>query len=334
VSNQWRQIMKALFLLLCLSFAGKVSAQPPALDPVEATKLAERMCRQLPNVAIILEKIVISDPTELPKLQVGNAGAARDIPVTDDVYDTLVSLGSYSIPCLVDRLTDARWMPDPRSEPLLGAPVVGDVAYMILLDKGVDDILPSLARKREMRMDEYFIWPSIGNHRPRLQAAVRAWLRKHPNCCAAPPITRAAAPAQPKFRMSPVALTSGRTQFARLRPGMTPAQALRIAGKPDAMDHASRDSGKQEIGLLGYGNNNETLAYLYFIERWSDNIATRDPLRDRYVIVYFSGEGKLTRVFSNVASIPPMFPSTSRTWMRLMWGWPPIPPTSPSARNR
>ena len=128
-------------VLLLLALASTMSAQqvgPAALDRDQATKLAELMCRQLPNVATILEII---------QTQATNVGPAKDPPVTDDVYDTLVWLGPYSLPCLVDRLTDTRWMPDPRSEPLLGAPVVGDVAYMILADKGVHDVLPELCGK-------------------------------------------------------------------------------------------------------------------------------------------------------------------------------------------
>ena len=57
-----------------------------------------------------------------------------------------------------------------------------------------------------------------------------------------------------------------------------------------------------KIALLGdcARDHNETLAYIYFTERWTDAIAQRDPLRDRYIIVFFSAEDKLTRMFSNV----------------------------------
>lgn len=151
-------------------------------------------------------------------------------------------------------------------------------------------------------MDDYFLWPSIGNHRLRLQTAVQAWLLKHPNCCAAPRIVWAAN--APKSRMSATELTRARTQFSQLRPGMGPAQVLKIAGKPDAIDSGS-DPNRWHISLLGLCANehNENLAYIYFTERWADEIARRDPLRDRYVIVFFSAEGKLTRMFSNIAAI-------------------------------
>jgi hypothetical protein len=74
--------------------------------------------------------------------------------------------------------------------------------------------------------------------------------------------------------------------------------------------------------LLGFcsGNHNENLAYIYFVERWREEIARRDPLHDQYVILYFSGEGKFTRMFSNIADIPPVFPRSSASWQQLMWG--------------
>ena len=316
-------IDRVLFLLLVVlsSAAGAAEQAPPSgLDPSQATKLAQLMCRQLPNVATILEIIKANDAP---------VGPANDPPVIDDVYDTLVWLGPYSLPCLVDRLADTRWMPDPRSEPLLGAPVVGDVSYMILADMGVRDLLPRLAHKKpnELRMDDYFLWPSVGDHRRRLQAAVREWLARHPDCCAAPQIIRTPR-SRAKFRMSATDLERAQAQFSRLRPGMSSAQVLDIAGKPDAIDRGPdqpQESASQRVGLLGYcaNDHNENLAYIYFMERWSDEIAARDPLRDRYVLLFFSAEGKFTRMFSNVADIPPIFPSNQAIWERLMWG-PPV----------
>ena len=278
------------------------------------------MCRQLPNVATILE-IIQTNTT--------NVGPAKDPPVTDDVYDTLVWLGPHSLPCLVDRLTDTRWMPDPREEPLLGVPVVGDVAYMILADKGVHDVLPELAHKKpnEMRMDDYFLWPGIGNHRLRLQTAVRGWLLKNRNCCAAPPIIWTASLSAPKLRVSEAELTKARNRLSQLHPGMSPTQVQKIVGIPDGIDRSgdgTNDPSSERLGLLGFcaNDHNEHLAYIYFIERWTDKIARRNPLRDRYVILFFTSEGKFTRMFSNVATIPPIFPSTDTTWQRLIWGEP------------
>jgi hypothetical protein len=65
-----------------------------------------------------------------------------------------------------------------------------------------------------------------------------------------------------------------------------------------------------------------SLAYIFFAERWTDDISRRDPLRDQYVILFFSAEGKFTRMFSNIADIPPIFPRSEASWHRLMWGEP------------
>jgi hypothetical protein len=292
---------------------------PPELTPIDAKQLAELMCRQLPNVTTILEYV-----------RVDTAGVPLPPPqepmVTDDVYDTLVRLGPYSLSCLIDRLSDTRWMPDPRSEPLLGGPVVGDVAYMILGDKGVDDLLPSLAHKKaqDLRMDYWFLWPSIGNHRRRLQNAVREWVAEHLDCCGKPPTLRSTAPTTLKSKMSGDLVQKTRIEFSSLHPGMSSAEVLRIMGKPDAIDTNDGNPQHPDIDLLGICANdrNEHTAYIYFTERWADEIAKRDPLRDRYLIAFFSGEDKLTRIFSNVAAIPPVFPSNGKLWERLIWGEP------------
>jgi hypothetical protein len=95
-----------------------------------------------------------------------------------------------------------------------------------------------------------------------------------------------------------------------------------MTGKPDAIDPGASDPDHWHINLLGFcaNDHNENMAYIYFIERWADEIASRDPLRDRYVIVFFSAEGKLTRLFSNVEAITPIFPPTPAVWQGLMWG--------------
>lgn len=309
-----RWIMSALlapFIPACGPFAQQ--GTPETIDPSQAKILAERMCRQLPNVATIPEII----RTQVPS---GPTAPATEPFVTDDVYDALLRLGPYSLPCLTERMLETRWMPDPRTEPLLGAPVVGDVAYMILIDKGVEDVLPALAHMKEPRMDDYIIWPSVGDHRQRLQNAVRAWLTKHPGCCGDAPVIRKTS--QANFRMSATQLASLRANISRARLGMSLAEVLKTTGKPDATDQGLEAPGHERVGLLGFcaNDHNENLAYIYFTERWTDDIARRNPLRDRYVIVFFSAQGKLTRIFSNLAEIPPLFPQSEAFWQRLMWG--------------
>jgi hypothetical protein len=331
----WPRASKVLRIaipaLLALAFTGAAWGQQPthpALDPHQAAELAVRMCRQLENIGTILSYSTAST---------SNAGSTNGTrrrtlqPPVDDVYDTLLELGRYSLPCLVNRLTDIRWMPDPRSEPLLGIPVIGDVAYMVLTDKGVAELIPALAHRKpdEMRMDEFFIWPSVGDHRQRLQTAVREWLAQHPKCCETDLRDLDDSPSEPAFKMSTSELASARARFSRLRPGMSPEEVLKIAGKPDAIDDGQRPPGNgppgsPPLGLLGLSGDsrNEDLAYIYFTVRWADKSVPRDPLRDRYVILFFSGEGKFVRMFSNVCEIPPIFPSTAAEWNRVIWGEP------------
>ena len=294
------------------------------LDAQHASELAELMCRQLPNVGTHVDYRIFVDAPIAPGEKRALADEVYDSPVEDDTYDALIQLGPYSVPCLVNRLTDTRWMPDPRSEPLLGAPVVGDVAYMILGDKGVPDVLPRLAHKKpnELRMDDYFLWPSVGDHRKRLEKAVRDWVGDHPDFCRVLPIFLKNAPAEPRFRMSDADLARTRSQFSQLRAGMTSDEVIRIAGRPDAIDAESDTPDHYRVNLLGFcsNNHNENLAYIYYVERWTGEIGRRDPLHDRYVILYFSGEDRFTRMFSNIADIPPIFPPSTASWLRLMWG--------------
>jgi hypothetical protein len=317
-----RIIRFLLVVLVWLAPAGTICAQqttPDGLEANQATKLAEMMCRQLPNVQSVFEGPMKEAPGEM-----------SDTPfLQDDVHDALLRLGQYSLPCLVGELTDVRWMPDPRQEAMMGPPLVGDVAYLILLDMGVPDILPTLGdQPPEMPgMMFYTWWPSVGKNRLKLQAAVHAWVQSHPDCCAPPHTSRQAGLSRPKFRMTEADLKKARARFSRLRPGMSPEEVLKIAGKPDAMDPSNGTRGdssperSEGNNLLGYCalNHNEQLAYIYFTERWTDGVARRDPLRDRYVILLFSGKNRFTRMFSNIAEIPPIFPHSRRVWMKLMW---------------
>ena len=272
------------------------------------------MCLQLPDVATI-PQIIRSQTTR-------SAEAPEYTRVTDDVYDSLIRLGPYSLPCLTDSLLDTRWMSDPRDEILLGVPLVGDVAYLILLDKGMKDLFPAISLIDEPGMDDYFLWSNEGDHRRRLQQAVRAWVIEHPDCCGKPPIPRTPPTGQPRFAMSPGDLARTRLEFSELLPGMSPTQVLQIKGQPDAIDHGVDADDHTRVNLLGFAtsNHNENLAYIYFTERWTEDIASRDPLRDRYVIVRFSAEGKMTRTFSSDPKIPPIFPPDETTWRKLMWG--------------
>ena len=298
------------------------------LDPKEANQLAEMMCAQLPNLGTLNQNLEAeASGAADPRLEPDSNQITRTA-LYDDTFDALFRLGRYSAPCLVNHLTDTRWMPDPRAEPLLGVPLAGDVAYMVLGQKGVPDLLPGLAHKKQMRMDEYFLWPGFADRRKQLQNAVRAWLHGHPDCCGGSTIDLRAAPAQPILRMRTDQIAASREKFARLRPGMSRGEVRAIVGKPDAVE-----AGAGVRALFGEGpgedpdlfgtesdDHNGILGAIYFVERWADEISRRDPLRDRYVILYFSRRGNFLRMFSNIASIPPIFPRNASEWQKLLLG--------------
>lgn len=209
--------MHIRLLLLTLFFFFQVTgllaqqSPRPKLTLRQAGELSALMCRQLPNIGTIVEnKVEVSGtlPPEPP----------QEPMVTDDVYDALLQLGPYSLQCLTDKLLDDLWMPDPRSEPLLGSPAIGDIAYMVLGDKGVPDVLPQLTRKKpdELRMDDYFDWPSIADHRQLLQNTVRKWLAAHRDCCGAIPLVRSTEP-ELKFRLSDFDFDRAKNRLLSLR---------------------------------------------------------------------------------------------------------------------
>jgi len=175
-----------------------------------------------------------------------------------------------------------------------------------------------------LRRDEYFRWPSVGGRRKQLQNAVRTWVQEHPECCGDRVIDLRAAPAQPTVHLTEEQIVAAREKFSQLRPGMGSNEVLRLVGTPDAEDRGDSWSGKSQHSpdLLGgaSNNHNEKRAYIYFTERWADEISRRDPLRDRYVVLYFAGQDKFIRMFSNVPEIAPIFPSDSAAWERMAWG--------------
>jgi hypothetical protein len=317
-------ILVDLRCALALSPVSKPGRSPrPELTPQQATRLADLMCRQLPNVTNLEDDNVIF--VRAPKGAPAPAPSPLMPSVVDDVVDTLKRLGHYSLPCLTSRLMDTGWMPDPRGEPLLGHPAVGDVAYTILMEMGVKDLLWTLGRKPPHMPGMYYHlwWPTVDGHRRLLQGSVRAWIAKHPHCCGGLPVAAPRPEARPRFQMSPAQLRQAQAKFARLRPGVTAAEVLKIAGKPDAIDPGYSNPEHERTSLLTFtsDNRNEDLAYIYFVRRWTEELSHRDPLRDRYVIVYFSKEGKkMTRMFSNVAEVPPIFPHTEALWMQLICG--------------
>lgn len=319
-----------LLAVLCPSLLTAQNPPSRSLNRPQETKLAELMCRQLPNVSILPFK-----------------GAL----IGDDVNDTLVRLGERSVPCLIARITDETWMPDPQQAPKWGDVRAGDTAFLILNGMGVDFsvVIPMLDKKRwkEVGMYAYFEWVREGDHRKRLQEVLLHWVREHPNRCVSQEKVDATPRVEPKFRLSARRLSVLRQRLARIELGMGEKSVLQLLGPSDLVQQSIVESelrlppaqirlgadgrlhqtlGPPEMAWKnespwpnpGMGDRAEKSAAIYYVERWSDSRANRDSLRDRYVILFFSEQGRLVRIFSNVDQIPPRFPGKRITWLRLM----------------
>jgi hypothetical protein len=295
-----QRLLFPCLIIVALAYPSGTGAQgPPPGQPnqQQLSKLADRMCGQLPNLALLPFK--------------------DDRFSGDDVHDTLVMLGARAVPCLGDRITDETWMPDPRQAPIADVRA-GDIAFFILNELGVDFdvVLPMLDKEKwdGVGIYAYFAWANQLGNRKRPQEAVRQWLRNHPDCCRREPSPSRDSRIQPRFRLSSPELSQLQQKLARLQPGMEQATIPKMLGPADFM-HDEKSPGFN----LGMHMRKEASAAFYFVERWSEPRAARDFLCDRYVILFFSDQGKFIRMFSNVEEIPPIFPASKDVWFRLAW---------------
>ena len=276
-------------------------ARTRGLSQEEAKQLAELMCRQLPNAAAFPMKSSFSG---------------------DDVHDTLVLLSGIALPCLVDRLTDSTWMPDSRSEPLADFHA-GDAALWILTDAGLDwdsVIVPLLDQKKwkGTGVYEYFYWVNVGNHRKLVQNTVKRWLQQHPECCGSEGDFSNTADTAPINRIALQRFAELQQAWTKLKPGMDEKLARQVLGPPDGEANPEHMEGVSEY------NRFEKSAALYVVENHPRknnekfDFVHRDSLRDRYVIVFYSGNGKFARAFSNVLELPPIYPKSEKRWSAMI----------------
>jgi hypothetical protein len=270
----------------------------------DAKELAELMCRQLPNIAAFPMKSYLSG---------------------DDVHDTLVLLSGVAQQCLVDHITESAWVPDARSEPKADFRA-GDSALWILFDAGMDwdgVIAPLIDPKKfeSIGVYEYFDWVNKGNHRKIVQRAARNWLQKHPQCCGSEADFSATADASPSntervYKIDPQRFSKLKLALAKLKPGMDEKQVRQLLGPPDAEADL-----RKMMGMIDLTDYEKTAAF-YLVETHTApgekfDIARRNPLRDRYVVVFFGGNDKFIRAFSNVSELPYIFPASNKLWTSM-----------------
>ncbi|HEV2992007.1 MAG TPA: carboxypeptidase-like regulatory domain-containing protein [Candidatus Angelobacter sp.] len=271
------------------------------LNAYEARERAELMCRQLPNAAAFPLKSFLSG---------------------DDVHDTLVLLSRFAQPCLVDHLTDSTWMPDSRSEPL-AVFHSGDAALWILADAGLDwsSVIEPLMDPKKWRVIgvfAYFDWVNKGHHRKVVQGAVKRWLQQHPECCGSEAdFGPTGINNTPTYKIAQQRFLELQQAWMKLKPGMNEKLARQLLGAPDAIADLEHLDGVVEL------NRFEKSAEFYVIENRTGKSAkfdyrNRDSLRDRYVIVFYGGNGKFVRAFSDVPELPPIYPQNEKHWSSMI----------------
>lgn len=143
--------------------------KPPI--PIEIRNLkADQLCNKLEDIKVI--------PNRVPE-------------ETDPIYESLILKGDESIPCLINRITDNKKVPDPRySVPTWQHYAVGDTAVFTLLDiASTDDseweklMLEMLPPRAEKEWDTngiyaYFNYVSEQKNRHQLQNWWKDWFQK------------------------------------------------------------------------------------------------------------------------------------------------------------
>ena len=101
----------------------------------------------------------------------------------DATYDALVKAGEAIVPCLIEKITDTKIMPDPRCPTISGATKVGDVAYFVLVritKIGFVEFLPADVQQKSKTEGVYAYHDYIERKgkRKQLQSKLREWYRK------------------------------------------------------------------------------------------------------------------------------------------------------------
>lgn len=104
-------------------------------------------------------------------------------PVKDDVYNGLKAAAPGVLPCLIDHVTDAHEMRDPRRSINVDSLAVGDVAVFLVWDLGQiakgEEMPPALrAAFKEEGVNAYFRYVSKPANRKAMQKYLRSWYQK------------------------------------------------------------------------------------------------------------------------------------------------------------
>ena len=101
----------------------------------------------------------------------------------DAAYDALVEAGEAVVPCLIEKVSDTKVMPDPRCPHVTDETTVGDVAYFVLVritKIGFVEFLLVDVQEKSKTEGVYAYHEYIGRNgkRKQLQSKLREWYRK------------------------------------------------------------------------------------------------------------------------------------------------------------
>jgi hypothetical protein len=101
----------------------------------------------------------------------------------DAVYDALAEAGDSVVPCLIEKITDTKIMPDPRCPRISTETKIGDVAYFVVVSItkiGFTELFPADVREKYKTEGVYAYHDYIERKgkRKQLQSKLREWYRQ------------------------------------------------------------------------------------------------------------------------------------------------------------
>ena len=170
-----RRFIHVAFVATCLGLASGACGRPS--ETIQSTTNAPNESVRANSPIVAAERT--GPPLAAPAVLCDRLHEIRQMPVkdeqtSDEVYNSIIGQGQAMVPCLIDRLTDLRRMPDPRSAPHAADFRVGDLAFFMLgriTHVGAKDILPKepAGRVDEMGVYAYFEYVGDRKHRKVLQ---------------------------------------------------------------------------------------------------------------------------------------------------------------------
>jgi len=100
----------------------------------------------------------------------------------DPIYDAFIDSGDAVVPCLIEKVTDATKIRDPRQEPSFPDIEIrtGDIAYFLLVDitkLHFTELLPDEVKQKYKEVGVYAYFKFVENpaNRKRLRDNLEAW---------------------------------------------------------------------------------------------------------------------------------------------------------------